>query len=107
RPVRTRRPGPLRHPEDGSPVKVLTALILSAALAVGPLSAAPARAQEQILNVQDADVRAFIQDVSRVTGYTFIVDPRVRGAVSVSSNGALSRTELFEVFLSTLRANGF
>lgn len=88
-------------------MKILTMLLLSALIAAGPLAAGPARAQDQVLNVQDADVRAFVQDVSRVTGYTFIVDPRVRGTVSVASNGPLSRTELFEVFLSTLRANGF
>ncbi len=82
------------------------AFLLAAVLAAAPVATAPAYAQDQVLNVQDADIRAFIQDVSRVTGYTFIVDPRVRGTVSVSSNGALSRTELFEVFLSTLRGNG-
>jgi len=87
-------------------VKHFLPAILAAALLAAPLSLAPAQAQEQVLNVQDADIRAFIQDVSRTTGIAFIVDPRVRGTVSVSSSGPLSRTELFEVFLSTLRANG-
>ncbi|WP_373852884.1 hypothetical protein [Brevundimonas abyssalis] len=35
-----------------------------------------------------------------------MVDPRVTGTVTVTSDRALSRSELFEVFLSTLRANG-
>jgi general secretion pathway protein D len=87
-------------------VKPLIVACLSAVLATAAVDARPARAQEQVLNVQDADIRAFIQDVGRSTGVTFIVDPRVRGTVSVTSNGALSRSELFEVFLSTLRANG-
>ena len=78
---------------------------LLTALSVAPLS--EARAQTQVLNVQDADIRAFIQDVSRSTGYTFVIDPRVKGVVSVSSSGPLNRTELFDVFLSTLRANNF
>ncbi|WP_374515520.1 type II secretion system secretin GspD [Brevundimonas sp.] len=74
----------------------------------GPLAAAPALAQAggQTLNVQGADIRAFIQDVARSTGRTFIVDPAVTGTVTVSSERPLSRSELFEVFLSTLRANG-
>ena len=74
----------------------------------GPLGAAPALAQAggQTLNVQGADIRAFIQDVARSTGRTFIVDPAVTGTVTVSSDRPLSRSELFEVFLSTLRANG-
>lgn len=85
-------------------------LALAAALAAqGPLGAAPAWAQSgqrQTLNVQGADIRAFIQDVARSTGRTFIVDPAVTGTVTVTSDRPLSRTQLFEVFLSTLRANG-
>jgi general secretion pathway protein D len=58
------------------------------------------------LNVRDADVRAFIQDAARVTGRTFIIDNRVQGKVSVVTDRPLSRSEYFEIFLSTLRANG-
>ncbi len=61
---------------------------------------------QQTLNVRDADIRAFVQDAARVTGQTFIVDGRVTGKVSVVTDRPLSRSEYFEVFLSTLRANG-
>ncbi|HZW16474.1 MAG TPA: type II secretion system secretin GspD [Brevundimonas sp.] len=83
-------------------------IALAAVLAIqGPLAAAPALAQAgQTLNVQGADIRAFIQDVARSTGRTFIVDPAVTGTVTVTSDRPLSRAQLFEVFLSTLRANG-
>jgi general secretion pathway protein D len=74
-------------------------VLLSLALAT-PIAA------QQVLNLRDADIRAFIQDASRVTGRTFIIDPRVQGKVSVVTDRALSRSEYFEVFLSTLRANG-
>jgi len=84
-------------------VGALTAILA----AQGPLAAAPAMAQaRQTLNVQGADIRAFIQDVARTTGRTFIVDPAVTGTVTVTSDRSLSRAQLFEVFLSTLRANG-
>ena len=63
-------------------------------------------AAQQTLNVRDADIRAFVQDAARVTGETFIVDGRVSGKVSVVTDRPLSRSEYFEVFLSTLRANG-
>jgi general secretion pathway protein D len=86
-------------------VRLFAFAALLTALSVAPLG--EARAQTQVLNVQDADIRAFIQDVSRSTGYTFVIDPRVKGVVSVSSSGPLNRTELFDVFLSTLRANNF
>lgn len=68
--------------------------------------AAPLPAQ-QTLNLRDADIRAFIQDVARVTGRNFVIDSRVQGKVSVVTDRPLSRSEYFEVFLSTLRANGF
>jgi general secretion pathway protein D len=70
-------------------------------VALNPLAA------QQTLNLRDADVRAFIQDAARVTGRNFIIDSRVTGKVSVVTDRPLSRSEYFEVFLSTLRANGF
>lgn len=80
--------------------KYLIACSLVALLAVTPLQA------QHVLNVRDADIRAFVQDAARVTGQTFIVDSRVQGKVSVVTDRSLSRSEYFEVFLSTLRANG-
>ncbi|MFZ4690816.1 MAG: hypothetical protein ACOYLS_16410, partial [Polymorphobacter sp.] len=69
------------------------------------LLASPVVAQ-QTINLRDADVRAYIQDVARATGRTFIIDPRVQGKVSVVSEKPLGRDAYFELFLSTLRANG-
>ena len=66
----------------------------------------PAFAQ-YTLNLRDADLRAFIQDVAKVTGRNLVVDGRVQGKVTVVTDRPLSRSEYFEVFLSTLRANGF
>jgi len=66
-----------------------------------------AMAQSQVLNMRDADIRAFISDVSMLTGKTFVVDPRVQGKVTVVSQEALSGDDIFALFLSTLRVNGF
>src|ERR1700741_1372390 len=78
-----------------------SALALALALAIaGPLAA------QTTMNVRDADIRAFIADAARVTGRTFIIDARVQGKVTVVTDRPLSRSEYFEVFLSTLRANG-
>lgn len=68
-------------------------------------TAQPALAQH-VLNVRDADIRAFIADAARVTGRTFVVDGRVQGRVTVVTERPLSRAEYFEIFLSTMRANG-
>src|SRR3546814_13528053 len=76
--------------------------LIGAALAL--VLGASAHAQ-QTLNVRDADIRAFIQDAARVTGRTFIIDERVQGTESVVTDRPLSRSEYFEIVLSTLRAN--
>lgn len=76
-------------------------------LAAALVSATPGPAFAQYtLNVRDADIRAFIQDAARITGRTFVIDGRVNGKVSVVTDRPLSRSEYFEIFLSTLRANG-
>ena len=72
-------------------------------LATTPL--VPASSQ-YVLNLREADIRAFIEDAARVTGRSFIVDQSVQGKVSVVTQRPLSRSEYFELFLSTLRANG-
>lgn len=79
--------------------RAVTGLMLALA-AYAPLVA------QTTINLRDADVRAFIQDAARVTGRNFIIDGRVQGKVTVVSDRPLSRSEYFEVFLSTLRANG-
>lgn len=76
------------------------------ALALAWLPLTPLAAQN-VLNLRDADIRAFIQDASRVTGRTFIIDPSVQGHVSVVTERPLSQSEYFELFLSTMRANGY
>ena len=67
-----------------------------------------AASTKHILNLSDVEITALIEDVSTVTGYTFIVHPDVRTKrVTVSSNTPMSSREVFDVFLSTLRVNGF
>ncbi len=60
-----------------------------------------------VMNLKDVDISVLIDDVSAITGHTFVVHPSVRGRVSVSSQTPLSQREVFQVFLSTLRVHGF
>lgn len=78
--------------------------LIALALVLTPVSAAWS---QYVLNLREADIRAFIQDAARVTGRAFIIDPAVQGRVSVVTERPLSRSEYFELFLSTLRANGY
>ena len=69
--------------------------------------AALAQGATQSLNVQNADIRAFIQDVSKATGNTFVIDPAVQGTVTIAGGAPMSRDQMMEVFLATLRAHGY
>ncbi|MFC4728787.1 type II secretion system secretin GspD [Coralloluteibacterium thermophilus] len=81
-------------------------LLFAAAFATAPSAPAQDAAGGTVLNLQNADVRAFIQDVARATGSTFIIDPRVQGTVTISSNEPLPPSELLAILVATLRANG-
>lgn len=59
------------------------------------------------LNLKDADIRAVIATVSEMTGKNFIVDPRVKGKVTVISSKAMDADEIYHVFLSILNIHGF
>lgn len=83
---------------------LLVAGLLLAAFPVLPQATGTATASA--LDLRDADIRAFIQDVSRTTGLTFVVDPRVQGTVSISRGEPMSQSELLGVLVALLRANG-
>lgn len=81
-------------------------LFLTAALCVTGVS--PAFAQDDhIISLQRADIRDFIDDVAVVTGQTFLVDPRVEGQVTISSEQTLNDREVFAVFREVLRVHGY
>lgn len=61
----------------------------------------------QIWNLRNADVRAVIAEVSRVTGKNFVIDPRVQGKISIISTTPMNNKELYQVFLSVLQVSGY
>lgn len=63
-------------------------------------------AQTWKINLRDADLTAFINEVADITGKNFAVDPRVRGNVTVISNKALNKNEVYDLFLGVLNVNG-
>ncbi len=64
-------------------------------------------AESMTLNLKDADINAVIATVSEMTGKNFIVDPRVKGKVTVISSKPMEADEIYEVFLSILNVHGF
>ncbi|CAM2796811.1 GspD family T2SS secretin variant LspD [Legionella worsleiensis] len=61
----------------------------------------------KLWNLRNADIRAVISEVSRVTGKNFVIDPRVQGKISIISSSPLSNRELYQVFLSVLQVSGY
>jgi len=59
------------------------------------------------LNFQGADINALISLVSQVTEKSFIVDPRVKGKVTLVSGSGLPADKLYEIFLSVLEVSNF
>lgn len=78
-----------------------------AVLACGSMSLPSSAAGDHLITMQQADIRAFINNVSIVTGKTFIVDPRVQGKVTISSEESLNPGEVFEVFKDVMRVHGY
>ncbi|MEW8211584.1 MAG: type II secretion system protein GspD, partial [Candidatus Thiodiazotropha taylori] len=67
----------------------------------------PSHAEQITLNLNNADIEALIKTVSEHTGKNFVIDPRVKGKVTVISAHPMDRNEFYEVFLSILEVHGF
>ncbi|OIO74692.1 MAG: type II secretion system protein GspD [Zetaproteobacteria bacterium CG1_02_53_45] len=67
----------------------------------------PAFAKDVTLNLNNADIRAFIEFVAGFSGKNFLVDNRVKGQVTIVSPTPISEEAAYEVFLSVLEVNGF
>ncbi|MDC0375297.1 type II secretion system secretin GspD [Pseudomonadales bacterium] len=59
------------------------------------------------INLKNADIREFVTQVSAITGKSFIIDPRVKGDVTVVSNVNMDEASVYQLFLSVLQVHGF
>src|SRR5881296_2091796 len=73
----------------------------AAAVAVVP------RAGEVVLNFQGADLQAVVKAMSQMTGRNMLIDPRVRGQVTIVSARPMSVAAGYQIFLSALKTQGF
>ena len=60
-----------------------------------------------ILNYEDVDIKKVTQDIAQFSKKTIILDPRVKGKVTIYSNADLNRDQVWNVYLRTLQVNGF
>ena len=50
------------------------------------------------INLKNADIREFVTQVSTITGKSFIIDPRVKGNVTVISSASITAPGVYELF---------
>jgi len=65
------------------------------------------RSGEVLFNFQAADLQAVTKAVSQMTGRNFLIDPRVKGQVTIISSRPVSAASAYLIFLSALKAQGF
>jgi general secretion pathway protein D len=71
-----------------------------------PLAPSPA-AGPTVINMREVEIAIVAEQISRLTGRTLILDPQVRGAVTVTSTEPLNGDGVWQLFLSVLRVHGF
>ena len=92
-----------------SPSRVL-ACLLSCALGAAPLAAvaAPARARTPMtIDLVHAEIGSAVQAVAAATGRNFIIDPRVKGQISLQFKTPVPPEEVYQALLTQLRLAGY
>ncbi|WBS03326.1 type II secretion system secretin GspD [Pseudoduganella sp. SL102] len=72
---------------------------------VGPAWAAPQ--DEAALNFVGADIESVIKAVGHYTNITFLIDPRVKGTITLVSEKSISKSQAFSLLTSALRLQGY
>jgi len=71
-------------------------------------SKAPAlKPGEVLLNFQAAEIQGVVKAVGQMTGRNFLLDPRVKGQITIISARPVTTTAAYQIFLSALKAQGF
>ncbi|NRB41348.1 MAG: type II secretion system secretin GspD [Pseudomonadales bacterium] len=85
-------------------IKELKVGLLVAALMLAPVSVF---AETYTLNFKDTDIKDLIKFVADATGYTVIIDPKVKAKINVISSHAVNEDELYNLFLKVLQVHGY
>ncbi len=89
-----------------NPIRSSLMALTLAAMAAQPVLA-QSEASDIVVNMRGVEIADVADQISRLTGRTLILDPTVKGTVTVTSATPLSQAGVWELFQSVLRANGF
>ena len=59
------------------------------------------------INFRDADILSVIESVAEITGESFVLDPRVKGKVTIISPETIDKSLLYEAILSAIQVQGY
>lgn len=83
-------------------------LALALLLAAPPAVVQAQRATEPVtLNFQNAEIEAVARTMAAITGRNIVVDPRVKGTITLSTDRPVPPQAAFNQFVATLRLSGF
>ena len=77
------------------------------ALQTAPNAASVRPGEPVTLNFVNADIEAVARTMATITGRNVVVDPRVKGQVTLVAERAVSPSAAFQQFLAALRLQGF
>jgi general secretion pathway protein D len=80
---------------------------LLAAVLVCSSAAAAAAAERITLNMRNADIGSVLQWLADTSGKRVVVDPRVRGQVTILARDPMTRQEAFDVVLTAINVYGY
>jgi general secretion pathway protein D len=102
--------------QPGGRLTACLAVVVAALIGVAGVAAQPApaggkgdRPADQFVSIDfnNVDISLFIKFMSELTGTNFVVDPNVRGKVTIISPARISLEEAYRVFESVLEVNGY
>ena len=70
-------------------------------------SAAPQRGEPITLNFANAEIEAVARTMATITGRNVVVDPRVKGVMTLTTEKPVTPAVAYNQFLATLRMQGF
>jgi len=100
-------PSGAQAPAPGAPRTAPSMTPLPPPTGSAPPAAPTLRPGEMMFNFQDADIQAVVKTVSQITGKNFLIDPRVKGKLTIISTQPVSRSAVYEIFLAALKAQGY
>src|SRR5471032_2371587 len=87
--------------------RLSAAALLCCSVAGMPAPAWSAPGDEAALNFVGADIESVIKAVGHYTNINFVIDPRVKGTITLVSEKSITKTQAFGLLASALRLQGY